>query len=486
MNLTLINPRYKVWSPNVWIPIGLAYIASSLEKADHKVKIIDMNAFKISDKDIIKKINDTDAIGIGGMITEYPKIIDLTNLFKENIPDIPVILGGACTTTLFERVLEKTKADYAVIGEGEISSVNLINAIENNLPLKKVKGILYRDKDKIIKTEPQPLIENLDSIPFPARHLLDMNKYTYDYFKTIGLRFDDYKHIRNATIITSRGCPYHCTFCDKGLWGYKWRARSPQNIIDEITLLKEKYKINSIWLNDDTFVVDRNRVEEFSRMMESMDVIWNCYGRVNLMQDKREFAIMRKGNCRVIGFGFESGDQRILDNSIKKGTTIEQAINSVKYAKEADIKVGGFFVIGMIDETKEMIEHTFEFARKLDLDYYAFSIATPYPGTELYDRAVAEGLLKNNNYDIIYGSDWITDVTVNLTKNVTDKELREYQNKAFIEFGMKRQFGKFYYLHPYFIRQLLKIITSIRNVREAEKLGDKIKNIINYHVSGHN
>jgi magnesium-protoporphyrin IX monomethyl ester (oxidative) cyclase len=479
MKITLINPKYVLWSPNVWAPLGLAYIAASLEKAGHKVKIIDMNAFKISDRDALRMIRNSDAIGIGGLITEYMKILNLADLIKDAYPDKSVIVGGPCTTTLHEKVLERTKADYAVIGEGEVSTVNLINAIEKSKPLKNVKGIVFRDGDKTVMTEPQPPIENIDVIPFPARHLLKMEKYIYNYFETIGIELEDYKNkeIRNTTMLSSRGCPYRCIFCDKGIWGYRWRFRSPQNIIDEITLLKEKYKINCIFFDDDTFVVDRNRVEKFSDMMKDLDIIWFCDGRVNLMQSKEIFVKMRQGNCRLIGYGIESGNQKTLD-LMKKMITLDQVRNSVRYAKETGIKVGGFFILGMLGETKQSIEKTFEFARELKLDYYTFSVATPYPGTELYEGAIKEGFIKRDQYDALYESDWLANVSVNLTRGITNDELRKYQNKAFIEFVIKKQFGKYFYLHPRFLKEMSKVMISLRNYDEAKRLGSKIKNII--------
>ena len=271
----------------------MAYIASVLEREGHKVKILDLNAFKKSDKDVLREVKSSDMVGIGGLITEYTKIVNLTNYIKENQPDMPIMLGGPCTTTLFDKVLERTKADYGVIGEGEVSTVNLVKAIEKGSSLKDVKGIVFRENGKTVMTNPQPHMENLDELPFPSRHLLDMEKYIYDYLKTLGLSFDDYKKVRNTTIISSRGCPYHCSFCDKGIWGYKWRARSPQNLIDEIAFLKEKYKINCIWFTDDTFVVNQKRVEEFSKRMEEMDVIWNCYGRVNLQGHRLRVRVRR-------------------------------------------------------------------------------------------------------------------------------------------------------------------------------------------------
>lgn len=438
---------------------------------------------RISDDDLIKKVKSSDIIGIGGMITEYIKIINLANLIKDSLPDTPVVLGGPCTTTLHTKILENTKADFTVMGEGEVTFVNLIRAIEKNKPFKNVKGIVFRRKNEIVATEPQENIKNLDEIPFPARHLFDMEKYIYDYLKTIGIKLDDYDKIRSTTMLSSRGCPYHCTFCDKGIWGYQWRARSPQNMIEEIALLKEKYKINCIWFNDDTFVINKKRVEEFSKLMEDLDVIWFCHGRVNLMQSKDVFTNMRKGNCRAIAYGIESGDQHMLD-SMKKMITLEQIRNAVEYAKEADIKVGGFFILGMPGETKETINKTFSFARELNLDYYAFSVATPYIGTELFERSVKEGLIKftkKEQYNV-FESDWIAGVTANLTKNISNKELEEYQNKAFIEFTIKKHFGKYFFLHPFFLKEVSSVLLSLRNFDEAKKLGSKIMKVIKANI----
>ena len=483
IKITLLNPRYKVWSPNLWAPLGLAYIAACMEQSGHKVKIIDINAIRISDDNLIKKIKNSDVIGIGGMITEYRKITNLANFIKNRLSDIPLILGGPCTTTLHTKILENTKADYAVIGEGEATSVNLIRAIEKNQPLKNVNGIVYRKKNKIVTTKPQRPIKNLDEIPFPARHLLDMEKYIYDYLKTIGIKIDDYEKIRSTTILSSRGCPYQCIFCDKGIWGYEWRARSPKNIIDEIIFLKEKYKINCIWFNDDTFVINKKRLEEFSKLMEDLDVIWFCHGRANLMQSKDIFIKMRKGNCRVIAYGIESGDQKMLD-SMKKMITIEQIKNAVKYAKEVDIKVGGFFILGMPRETKKTINKTFSFARELKLDYYAFSVATPYIGTELFEKSMEEGLIKfteKNRYSV-YDSDWIAGVTTNLTKNISDDELKEFQNKAFMEFVLKKQFGKYFFFHPFFLKEISNVLLSLRDLNETKKLINKITGLLKVNI----
>ena len=167
----------------------------------------------------------------------------------------------------------------------------------------------------------------------------------------------------------------------------------------------------------------------------------------------------------------------MLDNSIKKGTTLEQARNSVKFCRDSGIRVGGFFVLGMPGETKNSIEKTFTFARELNLDYYAFSVATAYPGTELYENAIKNGKIHKDSYSLD-GSDWIADVTANFTDDIETEELRQYQNKAFTEFVLKKQFGNRYYLHPAFIKKGIKIVTSIRNKEEARKLYKKIKKLI--------
>ena len=238
MEIVLINPRLRAWSPNIWVPLGLTYIAAVLEKEGHNVKIIDLNEKKLNNDDlraILKK--DCDVVGITGMITEYQKILEIVDIAKDGFSERSVILGGPIATTIPQELLKQSKADFIVMGEGENTTITLIRAIEHGSDVTEIRGIAYKIGEQVIINEPPILISNLNTIPFPARHLLDMSKYLNNHFKSFGFEIEGYGKIRSTNLISSRGCPYDCTFCFKDMWGYKWRGRSAENIIAEMELL---------------------------------------------------------------------------------------------------------------------------------------------------------------------------------------------------------------------------------------------------------
>lgn len=439
MNITLINPKLKTWSPNVYPPLGLLYIASVLEQNDYKVKILDMNSHNISDKKLIKELDNTDITGITGMITEFDEVIRLTKVIRRNT-SAPIILGGALATTWTEKVLINSWADYAVRGEGEVIILNLIEAIKRKDDMSRVKGIAYKKFGKVIINPPEEPIKDLDLIPFPARHLLDMTRYTTHHFKSFGV--NNVKHSKSTTIVSSRGCPFSCIFCYKEMWGYKWRGRSASNILQEIIKLKNDYGFNSFVFNDDTFVMDKERVLEFCQLIKDSGVKfkWYCNGRVNLMNEEVLKAMSESG-CVGIAYGIESGTQEIL-NFIKKGITIEQIENITKLTKKYGIHVTGYFMLGMLGETKETMQATLELARRLDLDFYGFSITTPMQGTPLYAMAQEQGKLGDNL------NDWSIHASTNLTKDCTREELEQFNNQAFQKFTMQKKYGKHYLFNP--------------------------------------
>lgn len=476
MKIILINPRLREWSPNIWIPLGLTYVASVLEKEGHIVKIIDMNAERMTDSDLIQNLNkDTNVVGITGMITEYQKILKISTLVKDTLPDVKIILGGPLATTLPRELLEYSHADFLVMGEGEKTTPALIHAIEHESDVAEIRGIAYRNNGKVIITEPVIPIDDLDTIPFPARHLLNMDKYTKNHFESFGFEIEGYDKIRSTNLISSRGCPYDCTFCFRDMWGYKWRGRSAKNIVEEMELLNSKYGMNGFLFNDDTFVLSKKRVFEFTRLLKEshLDVIWYCNGRINLIQ-KDLLKAMYDSGCRGIAYGIESGNQSILD-SMKKNITLDQVRNVVKWTKDIGINAAGYFMIGMIGETKETIQDTIHFAKELDLDFYGFSITTPFPGTELYSEAMKRGLM---HVDMTSLKTFDFDINVNLTKDCTDDDLKEFKYKAFKEFTLKKEFGKYYMLNPIFLKGALKVIFSLRNKNEAQEFARNARRII--------
>ena len=251
MDILLLNPRLNTWSPNAYMPLGLAYVAAVLEQVGHNITIIDLNVSKVSDKELQKQITNADIVGITGIITEYQEILKLIGIVKKTGTKAKVILGGGLATALPREILQISPVDFIVIGEGEQTVTELVAAIAHDGDFRKIRGIAYREDGQIIFTEPVIPIPNPDTIPFPARHLLKIEKYPNKYLESYGLKIKEINKIRSTVLISSRGCPYSCTFCFKGMWGNKWRARSPENIVEEIELLHREYNMNGFIFYDD-------------------------------------------------------------------------------------------------------------------------------------------------------------------------------------------------------------------------------------------
>lgn len=459
--ILLINPRLNSWTPNTYVPLGLASIASSLIEAGHDVSIMDLNVQKLGRKAWGRIIVSYNVIGIGGMITEYQTVVSLVHNIREINNKVTIILGGSLASTYPIELMKDSRADFTVIDEGEETIVKLLGA---NLPersVENIRGITYIKNGKVIVNQPAEIIENLDKLPYPARYLLRMEDYIRDYMSSWGIRVKGFGKLRGTHIVTSRGCPYQCTFCSKVIWGSKWRARNARDIMGEIIELYDRYGINEIIFSDDTFLLDKNRVFELCDNINKsgLKIVWYCNGRVNLV-DSKLLEAMYSAGCRGIAYGIESGNQNILD-SVRKGTTLEQIEKAVVLTQKAGINATGYFVIGMLGETKKNIEETFEFARRLNLDFHGFSIASPLPDTELYNQAVKQGLLDKRNKNI---GEWSVSTNCNLTLDCSDSELTEYTHKAFIEFYLKKRFGNRYRLSlSYWYEGGKAICSALRN-----------------------
>ena len=437
MQITLINPRLNTWSPNIYPPLGLCYIAASLEQAGHEVDILDMNSQRVSDKALVKRIEQSPLVGIGGLVTEYAEVVRLVKVIRQAHENQIIVLGGPLATTHPEELLVASGADVAVIGEGEQTIVELVEAIKQGSSRELIKGIVYQDGGKVVAHPPREPEKDLDNIPHPARYLLDMGRYSTHHFQTFGIKVPK---IKSTTLISSRGCVYKCSFCDRQACGTRWYARSPEDIVTEMRELREEYDIRGFVFNDDTFVVNRKRVMNFCVLLEKElpDALWYCNGRVNLMDEEMIWAMAQSG-CVGIAYGIESGNQGILD-SVHKGITIEQVERIVELTKKHGIHVTGYFMLGILEDTKQTIQETLDFAEKLDLDFYGFGITSPIPGTEMYAEAVKRGLVdKDKRLE-----DWSFHAQMNLTKDCSYEELEALNEYAFRHFTIERRWGKHY------------------------------------------
>jgi len=305
-----------------------------------------------------------------------------------------------------------------------------------------------------------------------------MKRYIKDHFQSFGIKIRGFGRIRSTNLVSSRGCPYSCTFCFKDMWGHKWRGRSPENIIREMELLYDTYNVNGFFFNDDTFVLDRERVLEFCRQLvdKKLKIVWYCNGRVNLMNEEM-LAAMYEAGCHGIAYGIESGNQQVLD-SMKKNETLDQVREVVAWTKQAGIHVTGYFMLGMLGETRDTILETMAFARELELDFHGFSLTTPIPGTELYDSALEAGLISGDKTDL---GEWSLHTNANLTQDCSDDELVDFANEAFREFYLRKRFGKYYFFNPGLIKEQIKVLATLRNREQARELVKKARGVIRAH-----
>ena len=278
MKILLINPPVR----GVMFNLGLGYIARSLQEVGHKIELLDIDAHQYSKETVKQKLKDYDfeAVGITGMITVYSYVKWLTFVIK-NQYQVPIIVGGNGATSIPRLYLERTGADIVVIGEGENTVKELFAALQNQEKLENVDGIWFKRNGEIFSTPLRRLIENLDSIPYPAWNLFPVNKYIEKETCKLG-------PLRPMVVSTIRGCPYRCVYCYHCFQGYRPRFRSVESIIEEIKILEKRYKVDFINFADDLFTISRKRVLDFCRRLneENLDVKWSAAVRVNLVDEE--------------------------------------------------------------------------------------------------------------------------------------------------------------------------------------------------------
>jgi radical SAM superfamily enzyme YgiQ (UPF0313 family) len=439
MKIALINPPTKNSFPQP--PLGLAFIAAILEKNGHKVDIIDAQALEIDENEITKKVAEFDIVGITSMTPTFNSAVEVTKAIKKVNNSCFVIMGGPHVTVLPEKTLKDVKeVDAIVIGEGELTIVELVDAIEKKKSFEKILGISYRKDGNIIINPPRPTIESLDILPIPAFHLLPIKNYRP--YPPHG------KKLPYMALMTSRGCPYRCTFCFKSIFGRKYITKSPKKIVEEIKYLIEKLGVKELLFYDDSFTLDRNRAIELCNeiIKNNIKIPWSCETRVNLV-DKELLEKMKEAGCYIISYGVESGDQTILNN-LKKDITIEQAKNAFKLTKKVGILTVAYFMIGSPGDTNETIRKTIDFAKELDSDFAQFSICTPFPGSELFDNLSKKGIKIEDWDKASYVTSKSKAEPIPLTNELTANDLKKWYSKAYKEF---------YFRPKYWLKTILRI-----------------------------
>lgn len=412
-------------------PLGLAYLAAALEKAGHQVRIVDAKAESLSIDKVVLRVKEFNP-RIVGISSSTPDFC-VSKLLAEKIKsagDYTVLIGGPHVSAIPEETMQESCFDYGVIGEGEETVVELASALSegNGRNLADIKGIAFRDGKGFIRTQPRPYIEDLDSIPLPARYLLPgITRYRYSW----------YRKLPTATIITTRGCPYQCVFCDRAVFGNRLRARSIPNILDEIELLVRKYKVRGLDIVDDLFVASPERISDFcSGLLErGLKVAWSCLSRTDIVSEGI-LKLMKEAGCWQIAYGIESGSQEVL-RRIKKNITLKNIEDAVSWTQAVGIRRVGLFILGLPGDNEENMNHTLRFSNSLNLDRAVFFIAQPYPGSEMFKTALAKGEIAREVPYRYYHKYFFPKKLPYLTEGVNESLLLKYWKKCYRSFYLK-------------------------------------------------
>lgn len=460
MKIALVNPPLKTSFPQP--PLGLATVASILEKRGYKVEIIDASALKINENEIVNKItkNNIKIVGITSMTPTFNSAVRVVKAIKKADNSCFIIMGGPHVTILPQKTMKDVpEVDAVIIGEGDITTIELIEAIKNKRKFSKISGICYRNNGKIITNPSRPLIKDLNILPFPAYHLLQIEKYRP--YPPHG------KKLPYMAMITSRGCPFRCAFCSKPIFGKNYKARDSKMVVKEIKYLIENFGIKELLFYDDTFTLDRKRIIGLCKeiIKNGLKISWSCETRVNLV-DEELLKKMKKAGCYIISYGVESGDQTILNN-LKKDITIEQVKNAFRLTKEADILTVAYFMIGSPGDTEETIRKTIDFSKELDADFAQFSICTPFPGSELFDILSKRGVKIEDWDKASYVTSKSKSKPLILTEKLSEEEVKKWYSKAYKEF----------YFRP---RYLLKALLRMKSLDDIKININGIKMLIDF------
>ena len=453
MDILLITPPREVPQRADFPPIGLAYISSFLKSKGNSAEVVDAAAYSWNRLAKIVKNNSPRIVGIACWTQERGQTFKTAKLVREILPDSKIILGGHHATAFPQNMFVQAYADAVVIGEGELTTLELVRAMLDGRSLGTIKGIVYSEDGKVLLTEPRKFITDLDSIPYPSYSDFDL---------------DDYLGIpevngRAASIMTSRGCPYKCVFCSAGsFWKSKWRARSPDNVIGEIEWLYHKYKVRNFSFFDDNFTVKKERAIAICRgiIERKLDINWVASSHVTHI-DEELLRWMRKSGCFRIDFGIESGSPTILRN-IEKGQTVVQIERAFQLVHKAGIKPRAYLIIGCPGETKETIDETLVLMNKIrPYDSRTAEIMLVFPSTKLCEIAKAKGLLSDDF--------WLqTNETLHYTCEHTFEELKALKNRLMK--GMAKNEGTFKATVEYWARKTYYKYTFLQKLRRFRRI----------------
>jgi len=428
-------------------PLGLAYLAANLKKNQVGVEIVDADAMKLSSDDVIDLISARTPryVGITAVTLDIHSAAQLAHKIKQRNKEIVTILGGVHITAVPRETMEKfTHFDIGVIGEGETTLLEVIQALNEQKDLNRVGGLVYRINGKIVFTPSRKVNYNLDSYPPPAWDLIPGFPQNYPVPPY------SMDNSPSCSLVTSRGCGHRCAFCFQGTMGRSFRFHSPEYVLAVIKHLYSHYGIRDLRFVDDQFLASKTRAERICTLLieENLNLTFSCLARIDTI-NHRLLRLLKKAGCRQINFGIESGSQRILD-LVKKDIKLEDVFQAVTWTKEVGIRTLGYFMIGFPTETEDTIRESITFAKKLPLDDISVFLLTPFPGTELYHSAHQYGIFKNDWKSM---SMFIEPCFI--PHGLTGKKILAYRKKAILQF----------YLRPKVVFSYLRTITTLSRLR---------------------
>jgi len=457
MKALLIAPSQKqIYGEKVsppYPPLGLLQIGAVLKANGHEVKFIDLAAEDYDDAELIKSVKNfsPNLVCLTCVTPTFGESVRLAGVIKNNSAALTV-LGGVHPTIAPEECFKHREIDFLAIGEGELTIVELADNLEKGeIYFGQIKGLWSRDGERIIKGEERPLIENLDSLPFPAWELVsDLSKY----------QPPDALRRPVMSIMTTRGCPFGCIFCcSKQIFGRRYRARSKDSLIKEIKYYIEKFGVKELHIMDDVFTFNKERTIEICLAIqaEKFDLTLSFANGIRADSiDEEVLKVLKDTGFQDLGFGVETGDEEIL-KSIKKNTTKDSMRRAFKMAKKFGFNTWGFFMIGLPGETKATIKKTIDFAVELDPDFAKFLILKPFPGSEVFKYLSERGAIKDHNYDN-YG---VYTAPVHELPGLSAKEMLKWQRWAYLRF----------YIRP------KKIISHLLKIKSFTQLKSNLKMI---------
>jgi radical SAM superfamily enzyme YgiQ (UPF0313 family) len=473
MKISLLNSQVLDGN-NVVPPLGLLYVAAVLERAGHELHVID--ADPDFDDTIVSKVLefDPDLIGLAFLTPGYQKALGLSKKLKQALPDKIYCSGGFHTTVKPVETLNGLGLDFVVVGEGEDTIVDACERLSGGRDLEGVKGVMYRRNGEVVDNGRRELIEDLDSLPFPARHLIDMSPY----LKPPGI-IRGHADGNQTTIVTSRGCAYRCIYCGShNMFGRRSRLRSAKNVVDEMEYLKKTFGMKGIYFCDDSFTFSPKRVNEFCNELieRKLDMKWACHSRVD-QTGRNLLRKMKQAGLVQLDFGVESGSTKILKVLGKGGAgdRTGEIKKSFKLCNEFKIRTLATFIVGNPEETEKDIQESFDLAKEIKADYTAFYFLTPYPGSEIYKTAIEKGWL---DQDLPFSEIWshrqpeMPLISITFEKEHLSRIRRRLQNYFFTRnyFSNARNF-RFYFILLFIILRNPKIIfASVMKLFKTRRL----------------